>query len=93
LRFVEGHNASLVLLRGAVRVNGATSIEGEARMAVLSPSGSTITIEADSESVLLVLSGEPIQEPIASWGPFVMNTQTELRQAIEDYQSGKMGRL
>lgn len=66
---------------------------GEARIATLSQSGSGVVVEAKEDSTLLVLSGEPIQEPVASYGPFVMNTREELVQAVEDYKAGKMGQL
>jgi redox-sensitive bicupin YhaK (pirin superfamily) len=88
----EGHHTAVVLLRGGVSVNGS-NVHGAAQLAVLSPAGETVAIEAKEESTLLILSGEPINEPVASYGPFVMNTQDEIRQAIEDYQSGKMGHL
>jgi redox-sensitive bicupin YhaK (pirin superfamily) len=88
----EGHNTSIVLLGGDVKVN-AKQVEGEAQMAVLSPSGNTVSLTANQYSILLVLGGEPIHEPVASGGPFVMNTQAELRQAFEDYRAGKMGHL
>ena len=55
--------------------------------------GSQVTVEAQEESRLLVMSGEPIEEPIACYGPFVMNTRDELIQAAQDYQAGKMGHL
>jgi hypothetical protein len=55
--------------------------------------GSQVTVEAQEESRLLVMSGEPIEEPIARYGPFVMNTREELIQAAQDYQTGKMGHL
>lgn len=55
--------------------------------------GENITVEALKESVVLVLSGEPINEPIASYGPFVMNTETEIKKAYEDYYNGKFGYL
>jgi quercetin 2,3-dioxygenase len=89
----EGHNAAVVLRKGDVSIDGAHSLLGEARIATLSPSGSGVVIEAREDSTLLVLSGEPINEPVASYGPFVMNTREELVQAVEDYKAGKMGRL
>jgi redox-sensitive bicupin YhaK (pirin superfamily) len=88
-----GHNSAIVLLRGDIVVNGSATLQGAAQVAALSPSGESILLEAKVESLILVLSGEPINEPVASYGPFVMNTQAELRQAVEDYQAGKMGRL
>ncbi len=89
----EGHNTAIVLLRGDVEINGATPLQGEARMAALSRSGDAVSIEAKDASVLLVLGGEPIDEPVASYGPFVMNTEAEIRQAVDDYRAGRMGRL
>ena len=88
----EGHNAAIVLRKGDVSVDG-TALKGEARIAPLSRSGSGVTIEAKEDSTMLVLSGEPIAEPVASYGPFVMNTREELVQAVEDYKAGKMGQL
>jgi redox-sensitive bicupin YhaK (pirin superfamily) len=88
-----GQNSAVILLRGDVTVGGNSSLEGTAKVARLSPSGDTVTIEAKAESLLLVLSGEPLREPIASYGPFVMNTDDELRQAFEDYRAGRMGRI
>jgi redox-sensitive bicupin YhaK (pirin superfamily) len=93
LSIPEGHNAGLALLHGDIVVNGTGEAQGEARLAVLSPSGDSVEIEARADSVILVLSGEPIREPVASYGPFVMNTQAELRQAVEDYRAGRMGHL
>ncbi len=89
----EGHNVSIVLRKGDVSIDGAHSLMGEARIATLSPSGSGVVVEAKEDSTLLVLSGEPIDEPVASYGPFVMNTREELVQAMEDYKAGKMGQL
>jgi redox-sensitive bicupin YhaK (pirin superfamily) len=88
-----GHNAGLVLLRGDVVLNRSAALQSEARLAVLEPEGGPVVLEAKSPSVLLVLSGEPIDEPVASYGPFVMNTRAELMQAIEDYNAGRMGHL
>jgi redox-sensitive bicupin YhaK (pirin superfamily) len=88
-----GHNSAIVLLRGEVVVNGSSTLKGIAQVAPLSTSGETVLLEAKAQSLVLVLSGEPINEPVASYGPFVMNTQAELRQAAEDYHAGKMGRV
>jgi redox-sensitive bicupin YhaK (pirin superfamily) len=93
LSLPAGHNTGLVLLKGNVVLNSSKAVQGEAQLAVLSPTGDSVTVEAREDSALLVLSGEPINEPVASYGPFVMNTQEELRQAVEDYRAGKMGHL
>jgi redox-sensitive bicupin YhaK (pirin superfamily) len=93
LRLPAGQNSAIVLLRGEIVVNGSATLKGAAQIAPLSPSGETVALEAKEESMVLVLSGEPIHEPVASYGPFVMNTQAELRQAVEDYQAGRLGRL
>jgi redox-sensitive bicupin YhaK (pirin superfamily) len=86
-------NSAIVLLRGDAVVNGSSALKGEAQIAPLSPSGESVSLEAKAESLLLALSGEPINEPVASYGPFVMNTETELRQAFEDYRAGRMGHV
>jgi len=85
-------NSAIVLLRGDILVNGE-ELKGEAKIARLSASGERVLLEANSESLILVLSGKPIMEPVASYGPFVMNTEAELRQAFEDYRAGRMGHV
>jgi redox-sensitive bicupin YhaK (pirin superfamily) len=93
LNIPSGHQGSLVLLRGDLRVNSSTSVSGEARLVLFGLEGETVVVEALADSVVLLLSGEPIGEPVASGGPFVMNTEAELRQAMEDYRAGRMGHL
>jgi hypothetical protein len=93
LSLPAGHNTGLVLLKGDIVLNSSRTMKGEAKLALLSPAGDFVSVEVKENSVLLVLSGEPINEPVASYGPFVMNTQEELRQAVEDYKAGKMGHL
>jgi redox-sensitive bicupin YhaK (pirin superfamily) len=92
LALPDGHNSAIILLRGDATVNGK-ALEDEVQLALLSPSGDSVFVTANERSILLVLDGEPIREPVASYGPFVMNTQAELRQAVEDYRAGKMGHL
>lgn len=88
----DGHTALALVLKGDARFNDAQN--GAATdVAVFERKGEGIAIEAKADSTILVLSGEPINEPLASYGPFVMNTESEIRQAIVDYQAGRMGHL
>ena len=89
----DGHNAAVVLRKGDVLINGTDTLSGEALIAPLSEEGDAVTLEAKADTQLLILSGEPIAEPVASYGPFVMNTREELAQAMEDYRAGRMGHL
>lgn len=84
----EGHTAIVVVLSGHVTLGGAKEA-GEAEAVLLSREGSDVAIHADGDATLLVLTGEPIDEPIVGHGPFVMNTQEEIRQAIDDFNSGR----
>jgi quercetin 2,3-dioxygenase len=88
----EGHNTAVVLRKGDVTVNGA-KLNGEAKIAALGREAETVTITAKEDSQLVLLSGEPINEPIASYGPFVMNTREEIMRAVTDLKSGKFGKL
>jgi quercetin 2,3-dioxygenase len=92
LNLPAGHKGGLVLLRGVLVVN-STPVSGEAQLVLLGQNGESVSVEAKADSVVLALSGEPINEPVASRGPFVMNTESELRQAMEDYRAGRMGHL
>lgn len=91
-RLPEGHTAALVLLRGTVEVNGR-EIAREAQMVMLDRAGRDVLLEANSDATVLLLSGEPIDEPIVGHGPFVMNSQDEIRQAIADFNDGRFGRM
>ena len=92
LTLPDGDNASIFVLQGRASVN-VSQAAGEAELIVCKRNGSQVTIHAHVDSRLLVMAGEPIEEPIARYGPFVMNTKTELAQAVNDYQAGKMGHL
>ncbi len=89
----DGHNAAVVLRKGDVLLNGMDHLSGEALIAPLTEEGDSVTLEAKADTQLLILSGEPILEPVESYGPFVMNTREEIHQAVEDYRAGRMGRL
>lgn len=90
--FTAGHTLMLVLLRGHVTVNDENNVH-DAQMILLERANSRARVNAGTDSRLLVLSGEPIDEPIAGHGPFVMNTEAEIRQAIADYTNGQFGSL
>ncbi len=85
------HNTVMLVVNGAVTVNGEKAILHD--LVLFKNTGEEISITADEDSVLLLLSGEPINEPIAQYGPFVMNTHRELQEAFEEFQSGKFGEL
>ena len=89
----DGHNAAVVLRKGDVLLNGMDHLSGEALIAPLTEEGDSVTLDAKADTQLLILSGEPILEPVESYGPFVMNTREEIHQAVEDYRAGRMGRL
>ena len=88
----QGRNTALVVLHGAVEVNGQEVVR-EGQLALFERDGTQIRLEANNDAVLLILSGEPIDEPIVGHGPFVMNTDAEIQQAFVDFQSGKFGRM
>ncbi len=87
----DGWNTALIILGGEVVANGAEA--KEAQMVVLDPKGTTLTLRSKDGATLLLLSGEPIDEPIAGYGPFVMNTEDEIEMAIADFNSGHFGEI
>jgi len=93
LEFPANFTTFVLAIEGSGRINGTGELKTD-HLALLATDGERFTIEAtEGNSTFLVLSGEPIDEPIASYGPFLMNTQAELAQAIDDFNSGKFGRL
>ena len=87
-----GHTSALIVLSGHLTVDG-TQRAGEAEMVLLSREGTGVTVHADGDSTVLVLTGEPIDEPIVGYGPFVMNTEAEIRQSIDDFNRGLYGEM
>ncbi|RFA30806.1 quercetin 2,3-dioxygenase [Alkalilimnicola ehrlichii] len=92
LELPDGWTGGIVVLHGTVLVNDSEILR-EAEVAVLDRSGTSVRLEANNEARLLVLSGEPIDEPLAGYGPFVMNTHEEIDQALKDLRSGRFGSL
>jgi len=84
----EGWSTLVVVLAGTVQVNGSAVLRA-ADVATLSTAGTGLTIEAGGDAKLLVLAGEPIDEPVVGYGPFVMNSPQQIRQAIDDFNSGR----
>lgn len=90
LALPDGWTAALVVLHGTVQVNGR-AIARDAQMVVLDRAGTSLTIEANGDAVVLLLAGAPIDEPIVGYGPFVMNSEAEIAEAIDDFNSGRFG--
>jgi redox-sensitive bicupin YhaK (pirin superfamily) len=86
----KGWTAAAVPLHGSIRIEG-TVVPADA--VALLGDGDSLALEAVSAASLMLLAGEPLREPIAHYGPFVMNTRDELEEAVRDYQAGRMGQL
>ncbi len=87
----EGHTSAILVLSGKIEVAGKTAKEGA--FLIFERAGAGTTVTAKSETKLLVLTGEPIDEPIAGYGPFVMNTEAEIHAAFADFRAGAMGAI
>lgn len=87
----EGHNTALVLLRGKLQLNGQTL--AAAQSVLMAPDQGEIAVQASQDSAFFLLSGAPINEAVVQYGPFVMNTEDQIRAAIQDYNAGKFGQL
>ncbi|MFA5488256.1 MAG: pirin family protein [Candidimonas sp.] len=88
----EGWNTALVVLRGTVLVNDEAIVR-DAQLALLDPAGTNLSIAANNDAAVLLLSGQPIAEPIAGYGPFVMNSEDQIRAAIADFNNGRFGEM
>jgi redox-sensitive bicupin YhaK (pirin superfamily) len=90
--FKKNYNTGMLVIEGEVKINNSKTAP-ENHFILFGHDGEDIIVEAVEQSIVLVLSGEPINEPISSYGPFVMNTEAEIKQAYEDYNNGKFGYL
>jgi hypothetical protein len=90
--FAETDNTALLVIEGSIVVNNTDRAQTD-HFVLFTNKGEDFTVHAVEDALVLVLSGQPIDEPIASYGPFVMNTEEEIMQAVKDFQSGKFGYL
>jgi hypothetical protein len=86
-----GHNAFLYVYEGAVQVGGRAQVVNEGQMAALSNAqpAAGVALASENGARLILVAGKPLNEPIAQWGPFVMNTREEIEQAFDDYRAGR----
>lgn len=92
LQAQAGHTLALVVLRGTVQVNGQ-EVARAGQLVHMDRAADSVHLEANNEAALLWLSGEPIDEPVVGYGPFVMNSEAEIEQAMHDFRSGQFGRI
>jgi quercetin 2,3-dioxygenase len=92
LELPTAQNAFVFVFDGAVTIGGQKRAAKDGDMAMLT-SGDTVQITATEDARLLVLGGEPLKEPVARYGPFVMNTREEIQQAFDDFQAGRFGQI
>lgn len=90
--FPAHFNTAALVIEGSIIVNGEEKVPTD-HFVLFENEGETFSIEASEDSVILILSGEPLNEPIFPHGPFVMNTREEIIQAFEDFNTGKFGYL
>jgi redox-sensitive bicupin YhaK (pirin superfamily) len=88
----QDRTVAVILLRGNVAVDGGETLR-DGQLALLDRGDGGVALTASTETTLLVLSGEPIDEPVVAYGPFVMNTVEELKQAQRDFASARFGRI
>ena len=88
----EGRTLNLAVFAGPVKINGEVSAD-KAQFVTLARAGGDVLLEAEADAKILLLSGEPIEEPVAAYGPFVMNSDDEIRQAFADFRAGRFGVL
>jgi redox-sensitive bicupin YhaK (pirin superfamily) len=92
LSFPSGYTTAMLAIEGSAVINGDKKLPTN-NLALFGREGEEITVEALEDGIFLVMSGEPLNEPIAQYGPFLMNTNAEIAQAIDDYRNGKFGNL
>jgi redox-sensitive bicupin YhaK (pirin superfamily) len=88
----EGHTAMIAVLSGRVTINGSQAA-GEAEIVRFERDGSQVKLHADADTMLLVLTGQPLGESVFGYGPFVMTSEEEIRQAIADFNGGRFGQV
>jgi quercetin 2,3-dioxygenase len=88
----DGYTAGLFIQEGKVLVNGGEAAN-EGELVVFERNGDEVAIEATADATVFVMNGQPIDEPIAGYGPFVMNTQQQIQQAIADMRTGRLGKI